>query len=240
MSKVTFTLVFLFAVLPSFVDPLGHLRGTKKDSASTSGLTACCSGGEPASDDEDFSDDDGGDSTGGDSTTATTTTTEWVCEPEDVNPPLNKRSYSHHFNLKQLYGQGGADMALFKNSLLDAQTARAAWIPQVKQDQTCCKHDAWMTIDLGSIRKVRGVITQGISGSDKLWQCWTKSFQLSYSKNGNKWFKVDDHKLFTGNTNTWGKKKNNFDGDIDARYITFYPKGFHTLIAMRAGLIVCK
>jgi len=233
MSKVTFTLVFLFAVLPSFVDTLGHLRGTKKDSASTLDLTACCSG----SDDEDFSDDDGGDST-----TATTTTTESVCVPEVVNPPLNKRFYGHYLDLNKLYGVQFTtkSQAMYKDSRLDAQTSRAGWVPQVKDNLTCCKSDPWMILDLGSIRKVRGVITQGASGSDPLWKYWTKKFKVSYSRDDKTYYSVDGGKLFAGNTNTWKRKKNNFGKDIDARYIVFKPKLYGAMISMRAGVIVCK
>ena len=93
--------------------------------------------------------------------------------------------------------------------------------------------DDWMQIDLGSIKKVKGVVTQGRYNSDQ----WVTTFKLRYSIDGSQYIDIDGGRLFTGNEDRNTKVTNILNSIIYARYIRFYPITAVYHMSMRAAVL---
>ena len=92
----------------------------------------------------------------------------------------------------------------------------------------------WMTIDLGSVKTVIGVTTQGRVRSNQ----WVTSYKLYYSNNNTNFYVIDGGKAFAGNTDNNSKITNRLNTRIKARYIKFYVLTWNNYISMRAGVVV--
>ena len=92
--------------------------------------------------------------------------------------------------------------------------------------------DQWMQIDLGALKAVTGVITQGKENSNQ----WVTGYTVSTSVDNSTWTSVNGGERFGGNSDGSTKVRNEF-APVSARYVRFYTKSWHVYISMRAGVI---
>ena len=93
-----------------------------------------------------------------------------------------------------------------------------------------------MQIDLGTTKKVRGVITQGRSSATGA-SNWVLKYTLKTSLDGSSW--GPESKVFNGNSNADSKITNLLSTAVEARYVRIYAKSWKdTQIAMRAAVVV--
>ncbi|CAH1251741.1 MFGE8 [Branchiostoma lanceolatum] len=98
--------------------------------------------------------------------------------------------------------------------------------------------EKWLQADLGEMKVVTGVITQGGGTDDK----WVKSFKLQHSTDETSWTTYADsgsEKVFSGNTDKGSHVTNKLDIPIDARYVRFLPQTWEGGIAMRVEVLSC-
>lgn len=134
---------------------------------------------------------------------------------------------------------------LFLNSRWSASIARLnnknrvnAWIPQYDGRRQ------WLEVDLEIATAVTGIVTQGASKLRS--RMWVESFTIQYSKDGANYKTVqvygpngNQEKVFEGNSNNDGLKRNMFPEPLLARYIRFRPRSYHGHIALRLELLGC-
>ena len=141
-----------------------------------------------------------------------------LCACLDVeNPAEAARSYSSVYNNNAI----GTGMA---RSMLDSVQAWSAATNDVNQ---------WMQIDLGALRSVAGVVTQGRQDQAQ----WVTGYTVSTSTDGSTWTPVNNGQQLSGNTDQSTKVRHAFSS-VSARYIRFYVKTWHNRISMRAGVII--
>ncbi|XP_077972618.1 neuropilin-1-like isoform X2 [Styela clava] len=97
----------------------------------------------------------------------------------------------------------------------------------------------WIMTDLGKIRPVTGVVTQGRYNSEY----WTKQFQVEHSQNG---FNFTDVKksdgsemVFYGNSDRSTKVVNRFPKPVLTRFVRIYPMAFYNGMYIRFDVIDC-
>ena len=143
-------------------------------------------------------------------------------QAEIYNPSEYERSYSSVWDNNKI-GTGHAQ------STLDSQLA---W---------CSKHNVigqYMTIDLGFVHIVKGVVTQGRGGNTQWSNQRVTRYKVSYSTNNVNYTPISNGKVFNGNTDSDTKRENLFYPDIQARYIRIYPQSWEHHMSMRAGVII--
>lgn len=125
---------------------------------------------------------------------------------------------------------------IFQNSKWSASIARLhnkdlvnAWVPKYNG------RNQWLEVDLERPTAVTGILTQGASRLGK--KMWVTSFEISYSKDRQNYKKFD--KIFMGNVNNDGIKRNMFPEPALARYIRFTPFSYHHRVALRLELLGC-
>ena len=116
-----------------------------------------------------------------------------------------------------------------------------AWLPakmsrQHTDGRSSQKGKEWLQVDLGEVRGVAGLITQGRSNA---WQ-FTKTYKVMVSQSGKSWKAVECGRIFDGNTNYYSKKKNVFNEVVKARYVRIYPETCTGFCALRVGLLLCE
>ena len=89
----------------------------------------------------------------------------------------------------------------------------------------------WMQIDLGAVKSVVGVVTQGRGHGQRV-----TGYTVSTSTDGSTWTPVNNAQQFSGNTDQGTKVPHRFS-PIDARYVRFYVKTWNSWPSMRAGII---
>ncbi|CBY39582.1 unnamed protein product, partial [Oikopleura dioica] len=100
----------------------------------------------------------------------------------------------------------------------------------------------WLMVDLGSIMRVTGVLTQG----DPLGENWVTEYSLAFSdKNMNDWHDYLNHEgtavvRFRGNHDSHGIGEGILRQPITARYVKVKPLSWKNRIAMRIDIIGCK
>ncbi|XP_078582879.1 uncharacterized protein LOC144865778 [Branchiostoma floridae x Branchiostoma japonicum] len=121
------------------------------------------------------------------------------------------------------------------------------WLPLKKE----MKQNQWLMRDLGEVREVTGVITQGRNynpewsdGPHKDGSQYVTSYVLSYGeKNDDEKYYTDDKNqpiVFTGNSDRDTEVRHDlsqYSGPVLARYVKFHPRTWHGYIAMRAGIV---
>ena len=135
-----------------------------------------------------------------------------------VNPDETSRDYSSIVS-NDAIGTGHA------RSMLDSDQAWSAANDAVGE---------WMQIDLGSIRCVNGVVTQGrnkgVYGSQRV-----TSYKISYSSDGVTFTELPE--VFEGNVNNdYSNVTNSFD-PVQARYVRFIVKAWEGAVSMRAAVV---
>ena len=164
-------------------------------------------------------------------TGAPTTTINFANMTEKLeNPPNNNRTYSSIYN------------TYYSDSILsDAPPGFGTnWTPQSNTE------DQHMTIDLSSIKYVKGTVTQG---SGKAHYEWVETYKVSVSTDGVNYNfitetgttpNIGSAQEFTGNTDRNTRVTAIFNSPIRARYVRFHPVTFNSYMSMRAGVIVLE
>ncbi len=89
----------------------------------------------------------------------------------------------------------------------------------------------WIQIDLGEVKTVWGVCTQGRFNQDQ----WVKSYNLFVSSDGKSWDTIGVD--IPANTDRDSLSENNFTNAVLARYIRFQPTAWHQWISMRVDVL---
>ena len=94
----------------------------------------------------------------------------------------------------------------------------------------------WVQIDLGSVKKVTAIATQGHPDRAH----WVKTYRVLYGHNPNALTWYGNRKLLIGNTDRNSVVKNVFNPPIVARYIRVEVTSRHGWPAMRIELYGCN
>jgi len=136
-----------------------------------------------------------------------------------VNPAESARTY-----LSIFAGDGVNPDAIgtgHAQSMLDSAQAWTAGSNAIGQ---------WMTINLGALMDVKGVVTQGRGGTNQK----VNTFTAKYSQDGSNW--VDITGTFNaGDANT--KVEANFPAPVQAQYVRIVVQTWSNYISMRAGVL---
>ncbi|XP_011478321.4 coagulation factor VIII [Oryzias latipes] len=100
----------------------------------------------------------------------------------------------------------------------------------------------WLQVDLGSVKRITGVITQG--ARSVLTEMMVTEFSVTYSQDEHTWSSVlEDNsqreKIFTGNSDVDEEALNFFDPPLFGRYVRIHPRGWLNDIALRLELLGC-
>ncbi len=137
---------------------------------------------------------------------------------EVVNPAESARSYSSvHAN--DAVGTGHA------RSMLDSAQAWSALTSTVGQ---------FMTISLGSVQTVMGVVTQGRAAYSQ----WVSSYKVQTSPDCSVYSDVDGGRVFSGNVETYSQVPNFFTTPVQASCVRLLPQSWVNFMSMRAGVVV--
>jgi hypothetical protein len=137
---------------------------------------------------------------------------------EVVNPAESARSYSSVWD-NSAVGNG------FARSMLDSALCWSALTNTVSQ---------YMTISLGSVRTVTGVVTQGRADYSQ----WVTSYKVQTSTDCSMYSDVDGGQVFSGNLDRSSKAPNVFRTAVQASCVRLLPQSWVVHISMRAGVQV--
>lgn len=98
----------------------------------------------------------------------------------------------------------------------------------------------WLQVDLGEVKEVTGVVTQGHPHYNQ----YVESFVIQFSETGLAWEDIlepgaDYAKQFQGNTDPMTPVTNLFPEPVFARYVRVVPTEFHSGISLRLELKGC-
>ena len=91
-------------------------------------------------------------------------------------------------------------------------------------------------MDLGSVRQITGVVTQGKAVSDQ----WIASFKVEVSADAASWSGVDGGRIFMGNTDRNTKVTSLFFDPLAAQYVRIYPVTWTGWISYRSAVMLCQ
>ncbi|XP_006867229.1 PREDICTED: lactadherin [Chrysochloris asiatica] len=119
---------------------------------------------------------------------------------------------------------------------LDMQGKFNAWTAESNQASE------WLQIDLGSQKRVTGIITQG--ARDFGYIQYVAAYKVAYSNDGLKWTEYKelgaaDSRIFPGNSDNNSHKKNVFETPFKARYVRVLPVAWQNRITLRVELLGC-
>uniref|UniRef100_A0AAY4DNH1 Neuropilin n=1 Tax=Denticeps clupeoides TaxID=299321 RepID=A0AAY4DNH1_9TELE len=124
--------------------------------------------------------------------------------------------------------------------------SRSGWFPQPAQPLV---GEEWLQVDLGLVKAVRGVITQGARGGDGASsgenRAYVRKYRLAHSVNGKDWSFIMDTKtsmpkVFEGNTHFDTPELRRFE-EIAAQFVRIYPERWSPAgIGMRVELLGCS
>ncbi|KAL2088314.1 hypothetical protein ACEWY4_015213 [Coilia grayii] len=111
-----------------------------------------------------------------------------------------------------------------------------AWSPATND------RSQWLQVDLGSPKRVTGIITQGAKDFGVIQ--FVSAFKVAYSDDGSSWRVLQDQsrksdKIFQGNTDNDTHKKNLFSPPFYARFVRFLPWEWNERITVRMELLGC-
>uniref|UniRef100_A0A8C2QWZ8 Milk fat globule EGF and factor V/VIII domain containing n=1 Tax=Capra hircus TaxID=9925 RepID=A0A8C2QWZ8_CAPHI len=100
----------------------------------------------------------------------------------------------------------------------------------------------WLQIDLGSQKRVTGIITQGARDFGHIQ--YVAAYRVAYSDDGVTWTEYKDpetskSKIFPGNMDNNSHKKNIFEVPFQARFVRIQPVAWHNRITLRVELLGC-
>ncbi|XP_061581426.1 coagulation factor VIII isoform X1 [Cololabis saira] len=101
----------------------------------------------------------------------------------------------------------------------------------------------WLQVDLGTIKRITGIITQG--ATSYLTQMMVTEFSVTFSHDGHSWSSVleedsQGEKIFTGNNDADDEAITVFDPPLFGRYIRIHPRGWINDIALRLEVLGCN
>ena len=137
---------------------------------------------------------------------------------EVVNPAESARSYSSVW-ANDAVGTGHA------RSMLDSVQGWSASSNTIGQ---------YMTISLGSVQTVTGVVTQGRAEDPQ----WVSSYKVQTSTNCSVYSDVDGGRVFSGNVEMYSKVPNFFSTAVQASCVRLLPQSWVNHMSMRAGVVV--
>ena len=95
--------------------------------------------------------------------------------------------------------------------------------------------DQWWEMDLGSTKRVAGVVTQGRIDNNQ----YVKSYKVRVSIVKPDWTDVDSGKEFPANTAANNaKKQNKFESPVEAQYVRVMVQTWENHVSMRAGVLI--
>lgn len=92
----------------------------------------------------------------------------------------------------------------------------------------------WMTMDLSSTKKVKGVQIQGRRDHDQV----VTSFTVSVSTDGHNFHSIDGGRVFKYNSKHSGLDNVWFANEVNARYVRIVVASWHNHVSMRAGVLL--
>uniref|UniRef100_A0A8C4GQ25 Coagulation factor VIII, procoagulant component n=1 Tax=Dicentrarchus labrax TaxID=13489 RepID=A0A8C4GQ25_DICLA len=100
----------------------------------------------------------------------------------------------------------------------------------------------WLQVDLGKIKRITGVMTQG--ARSLLTQMMVTEFSVTVSHDGRSWSSVLEEdsqreKIFTGNNDSDEEALAVFDPPLFSRYLRIHPRGWINDIALRLEVLGC-
>ncbi|XP_035505076.1 coagulation factor VIII [Scophthalmus maximus] len=100
----------------------------------------------------------------------------------------------------------------------------------------------WLQVDLGKVRRITGVITQG--ARSMLTQMMVTEFSVTVSHDGKSWSSVLEgssgkEQIFTGNSDTDEEAVTIFDPPLFGQYLRVHPRGWINNIALRLEVLGC-
>ncbi|KXJ18143.1 Coagulation factor V [Exaiptasia diaphana] len=105
------------------------------------------------------------------------------------------------------------------------------------------KYDEYIQVDLGSVKVITMVATQGRPGCCLSWQRqWVTKYAVSYSDDAHAWkdyLTSDCIKVFPGNTNQDTVVTNKFEKPFNARHFRLIVKDFYDWPTLRMELYGC-
>lgn len=118
--------------------------------------------------------------------------------------------------------------------------AEWAWTAQDPPKFGAKDHSEWLQVDLGEIKEVTGVVTQGHPFYDQ----YVERFAVQFSETGLAWEDIMEPdnsyaKEFMGNTDPVTPVTNLFPEPVFARYIRIVPTDYHSGISLRVELKGC-
>ncbi|XP_038602347.1 lactadherin isoform X2 [Tachyglossus aculeatus] len=163
------------------------------------------------------------------------------CEMNGCSDPLGMKSHLIHD--KQITAS-----STFKTWGLDA----FSWHPYFARLDKKGKSNAWaakgneatewLQIDLGTQKRVTGIITQGARDFGHIQ--YVAAYRVAHSDDGKTWTEYQDSitksaKIFPGNSDNNSHKKNVFDQPFYARFVRILPTAWHDRITLRVELLGC-
>uniref|UniRef100_A0A4W3HUK1 Neuropilin n=1 Tax=Callorhinchus milii TaxID=7868 RepID=A0A4W3HUK1_CALMI len=101
----------------------------------------------------------------------------------------------------------------------------------------------WIQVDLGFLRQVSAIATQGAVSKETKKQYYIKSYKVDISSNGEDWITVKEknkQKIFQGNSNPSEAVVRQFPQTVLTRYVRVRPLTWETGVALRFELYGCK
>ncbi|KAJ8336641.1 hypothetical protein SKAU_G00378610 [Synaphobranchus kaupii] len=101
----------------------------------------------------------------------------------------------------------------------------------------------WIQVDLGFLRNVLAVGTQGAVSKETMKPYFVKSYKVDVSSNGEDWITLKDgpkHRVFQGNTNPTDVVIRDLPKPTLTRYVRIRPVSWETGISMRFEVYGCK
>lgn len=100
----------------------------------------------------------------------------------------------------------------------------------------------WLQVDLGTVKRITGVITQG--ARSLLTQMMVTEFSVTVSRDGHSWNSVLEEssqreKIFLGNNDPDEEAFNVFDPPLFGKFLRIHPRGWINDIALRLELLGC-
>ncbi|CAL1594873.1 unnamed protein product [Knipowitschia caucasica] len=162
------------------------------------------------------------------------------CELRGCSEPLGLQSRlisDAQFSASSTFRTWGLDSFTWRPEYarLDKQGKTNAWSPATS-DQ-----NQWIQVDLGSLKKVTGIITQGAKDFGHIH--FVTAFKLAHSDNGEDWTivknKKGQDKVFAGNIDNNVHHQNRLDPALFCRYVRVLPWDWHGRISLRLELLGC-
>ncbi|XP_013385516.1 lactadherin isoform X2 [Lingula anatina] len=107
----------------------------------------------------------------------------------------------------------------------------------------CAKYKStseWLQVDLGTVAKITGVMTQGRADGVE----WVTKFMVSYSMDAFNWKYVGDQygnqRVFDGNNDGYSVKHSYLDQPLMARFVKFHTVQWHKHPSMRVEILGCQ